>query len=172
MDNVLKLKRRQLQEVARHRDKLRVTPHLRWLFFEITDRCNLFCRHCGSRCTSDGQFLTVEDVRSTLSSIRGDKPMICLTGGEPLLHPDFYEIAECVHSMGFSWGMTTNAMLIDETVAHRLKQTGMSTVSISFMQSIRYVGTGIVWDVAFLAYFSHTHFLQCFDKFFACVFFI
>ena len=57
--------------------------------------------------------------------------MVCLTGGEPMLHPDFFEIAECVRSMGFSWGMTTNATLIDESAASKLRRAGMSTVSVS-----------------------------------------
>ena len=48
-----------------------------------------------------------------------------------MLHPDFYEIAKCVHTMGFAWGMTTNATLIDDTAAMKLKQVGMSTVSVS-----------------------------------------
>ena len=53
--------------------------------------------------------------------------MICLTGGEPMMHPDFFDIAQCVNSMGFAWGMTTN----DDEVARRLRQTGMATVSVS-----------------------------------------
>ena len=57
--------------------------------------------------------------------------MICLTGGEPVMHSDFFEIAECVHSMGFSWGMTTNATLISEDIAFKLREAGMSTVSVS-----------------------------------------
>lgn len=125
------LKRSQLEIVARHRENLRKDPHLRWLFFEITDRCNLNCRHCGSSCTAEGNFLTVKDVEKTLGTVRGDKPAICLTGGEPMLHPDFFEIAGLVKSMGFSWGMTTNATLIDDTAAERLRETGMSTVSVS-----------------------------------------
>ena len=48
-----------------------------------------------------------------------------------MLHPDFFEIAECVRSMGFSWGMTTNATLIDESAASKLRRAGMSTVSVS-----------------------------------------
>lgn len=128
---VEELKRSQLESVARHRENLRNDPHLRWLFFEITDRCNLNCRHCGSSCTTEGSFLTVKDVEKTLGTIRGDKPSICLTGGEPMLHPDFFEIAGLVKSMGFSWGMTTNATLIDDRAAERLRETGMSTVSVS-----------------------------------------
>ncbi len=125
------LKRAQLEQLARHRDKLRTSPHLRWLFFEITNKCNLFCRHCGSQCTERGQMLTTEDVRTVLQSIRGLRPMICLTGGEPMLHPAFFEIAECVRDLGFYWGMTTNATLIEQEEAERLKETGMSTVSVS-----------------------------------------
>ena len=129
--DVRELKHSQLEHLARHRDGLRKEPHLRWLFFEITNRCNLRCRHCGSNCSSDGQSLTIGNIEATLCTIRQDKPMVCLTGGEPMLHPDFFEIAECVHSMGFFWGMTTNATLIDEESAAKLRQTGMSTVSVS-----------------------------------------
>lgn len=125
------LKRGQLAQLARHRDSLCQTPHLRWLFFEITNRCNLSCRHCGSRCTADGQVLTAEEVEATLRTVEDERPMICLTGGEPMLHPDFFRIAECVHEMGFFWGMTTNATLIKQEDAKRLKQAGMSTVSVS-----------------------------------------
>lgn len=128
---ISELKRSQLEAVAGHRDHLRRSPHLRWLFFEITDRCNLECRHCGSSCSAEGQYLTVEDIRKTLASIRTDKPMICLTGGEPMLHPDFFAIAECVRDMGFSWGMTTNATLIDYKTALKLRDACMSTVSVS-----------------------------------------
>ena len=128
---VIELKHSQLERVARHREKLRKEPHLRWLFFETTNRCNLNCVHCGSRCSSSGEALSVKDVETTLSSVLQDKPAVCLTGGEPMLHPEFFDIAECVHGMGFSWGMTTNATLIDDEAAERLKQTGMSTVSVS-----------------------------------------
>ena len=48
-----------------------------------------------------------------------------------MLHPDFFKIAECVKASGFSWGMTTNATLIDETATWKLKQAGMSSVSVS-----------------------------------------
>ena len=129
--DVTELKRSQLELVAQHRESLRKSPHLEWLFFEITNRCNLRCRHCGSNCTAHGQTLTVEDIKGVLKTIQGDKPSICLTGGEPMMHPAFFEIAQCVRSMGFYWGMTTNATLIDDVVAENLKQVGMSTVSVS-----------------------------------------
>ena len=128
---VSELKRSQLETVAAHRDSLRMSPHLRWLFFEITDRCNLECRHCGSSCSAEGQNLTLGDIEKVLGTISSGKPMICLTGGEPMMHKDFFDIAECIRDMGFSWGMTTNATLIDDEAALKLRDAGMSTVSVS-----------------------------------------
>lgn len=129
--NIEELKRSQLKSVALHRDRLRKGPHLRWLFFEITDRCNLSCGHCGSSCTAEGQTLSVQDIDNALGTIGPEKPAVCLTGGEPMLHHEFFEIAGRVRDMGFSWGMTTNATLIDEAAALRLREAGMSTVSVS-----------------------------------------
>lgn len=129
--NITELKRSQLEALAAHRDQLREDPHLRWIFFEITDRCNLECGHCGSSCSSEGQLLTVSDVEKTLRTIKTDRPSVCLTGGEPMMHPGVFEIAERVSSLGFSWGMTTNATLIDDDAAARLRRAGMSTVSVS-----------------------------------------
>ena len=127
------LKRSQLESVARHREDLKQSPRLRWLFFEITDRCNLRCRHCGSSCTTEGQALTIDDVERTLKTVQQSpyKPTICLTGGEPMMHPDFFGIACHVKEMGFNWGMTTNATLIDDIAAEKLRKAGMSTVSVS-----------------------------------------
>lgn len=129
--SLLEFKRSQLEHIAQHRKDLMIKPNLRWLFFEITSRCNLNCKHCGSSCSSKGTSLTLEDIQATLQSIHTEKPMICLTGGEPLIHPDFFEIAELIHNNGFAWGMTTNATMIDDKVALKLKQAGMSTISVS-----------------------------------------
>jgi len=129
--DVRELKRKQLGDIARHREDLRNDPRLQWLFFELTDRCNLRCRHCGSSCTAEGQLLTIGDIEATLKTIRNAGPVICLTGGEPMLHPDYFEIARLIRSMGFFWGMTTNATLIDDEAARKLREAGMSTVSVS-----------------------------------------
>lgn len=131
MKDLIEFKRSQLREVARHRDELWKNPRLRWLFFEITNACNLRCRHCGSSCTSRGEMLSSDDVRATLSTIKGERPMVCLTGGEPMLHPEFFEIANLVNDMGFRWGMTTNGTLIDDEAAKKLREAGMATVSVS-----------------------------------------
>ena len=131
MRDIDQLKRRQLEEQASLRDHYRSRPELAWLFFELTTRCNLQCRHCGSRCSGAGRDLSADSVRRVLENISGMSPMICLTGGEPLMHPDFFRIAEMVSGLGFAWGMTTNATLIGKKEAHLLRRAGMAEVSVS-----------------------------------------
>lgn len=69
MKSVMDLKRSQLELLAQHRDQLRKSPHLRWLFFEITDKCNLKCLHCGSNCSAEGLCLTVDDICACLDIV-------------------------------------------------------------------------------------------------------
>jgi len=125
------LKHSMAHQVALYRDKLRVNPHLVWLFFEITNRCNLRCRHCGSKCEGMGEMLQPALVRSVLKTVPDRRTMICLTGGEPMLHPQFFDIANAVIDEGFKWGMTTNATLIDWEKAIMLRRAGMQTVAVS-----------------------------------------
>ena len=125
-----------LDERARVRESLYVQPLLRQLFFEITLNCNEHCFHCGSHCAPGARTgLSLEKYREILDDVKtniGTKGVqVCLTGGEPLLRPDFFELTEYIHSQGFVWGMTTNATLITKEVAHKLSQTGMGTISVS-----------------------------------------
>ena len=114
------------------------TPRLKQLFFEVTSRCNLYCKHCGSSCDigqRDG--ISVLKMQSVLQDILNDseyrdhKPFIILTGGEPMLRSDFFDIAELLYNMGFKWGMTTNGTLITPERAKMLRDFGMYSVSIS-----------------------------------------
>jgi radical SAM protein with 4Fe4S-binding SPASM domain len=57
--------------------------------------------------------------------------MICLTGGEPLLHPDFFKIASRATELGFMCGITTNATLIDKDTAEKIYESGIRAVSVS-----------------------------------------
>ena len=125
-----------LKQLAEYRDKLHREPRLKNLFLELTLRCNENCLHCGSRC-GDNQYTEQppEVYYGFLDKIKkdfsGELPMLCITGGEPLLYKDFFSVMEYAHKLGFVWGMTSNGTLIDDALAKRLVQCGMATISIS-----------------------------------------
>lgn len=112
-------------------------PHLQYLFLELTRQCNLRCKHCGSSCPSEQSrsAMTFEQIKPTLDEVAqrfsGRHVMYCITGGEPLLCPDWERICTYITSLGFSWGMTSNGTLIDEAMVERLARAGMKTVAIS-----------------------------------------
>ncbi len=128
-------KRKNMLELAAYREKLYREPQLKFLFFELTNACNLACLHCGSSCSpAKGTFLPKELVERTLASVQSqlrERPYVFLTGGEPLLHPDFFPIAEHIHAQGLFWGITTNGMLIDGAAARKLNACGMTSVAFS-----------------------------------------
>ena len=131
-------KNNHMEQLAEYRENtLRKNPELRSLFIEMTGKCNEHCRHCGSNC---GDFveenpLSAQEIMDFLDQIKRDfdisKLRLCVTGGEPLLRKDFFEIMNYANRLGFTWGMTSNGTLIDEDVAVKLFQAGMRTISIS-----------------------------------------
>ena len=118
-------------------DRLYAHPQLHFLFLELTRRCNLQCRHCGSSCPEErsGRYLTLQELRPTLDEVAARfspaQLMFCITGGEPLLSPEWERICRYIRSKGFSWGMTSNGTLIDAAMVRRLRRAGMRTVAIS-----------------------------------------
>ena len=129
------IKRANLCSLADYHEKLRKEPQLRQLFFELTLRCNEACFHCGSSCAADRpDGLPLEKLKSILDEVKenfGTNVRIALTGGEPLLYPDFFAFTEYIHQLGFCWGMTSNGTLITKEVAERLRDTGMYGISVS-----------------------------------------
>ena len=124
-------KERHQTDLARYRYGLWRVPRLRHLFLELTLRCNENCLHCGSRCGElRSEELTAAQYRRFLDEIKADlgtqDKMLCITGGEPLLRQDFAEIMGYAHELGFHWGMTSNATLIDDACAQMLKRCGMN----------------------------------------------
>lgn len=129
------VKTRDMQRLAEYRQFLRTHPRLTYLFVELTDRCNLACLHCGSSCGGGGTSIDTSLLLRTLATVAEDfdpqKVMICLTGGEPLLHRDFFPIVEQIRSLGFPWGITTNGTLIDRACAERMAALGLASATLS-----------------------------------------
>ncbi|MBR6101449.1 MAG: radical SAM protein [Ruminococcus sp.] len=129
-------KRSDLDVLAEYRRGLLKKPELRNLFLELTLRCNERCIHCGSSCGDvTSEELAVSEYDKLLREVKEDfgtgHKMLCITGGEPLLRKEFFEIMEIAHRLGFSWGMTSNGTLITKDVAKDLKRVGMRTISVS-----------------------------------------
>lgn len=111
---------------------------LRYLFWECTLRCNLSCAHCGSACAPDAALpgeLTTEEIKAGLSSVAEDFPagkvMLAVTGGEPLLRPDLFQVLAHAVQLGFAWGMVTNGTLLSDRAVELCQATRMGSVSVS-----------------------------------------
>lgn len=109
---------------------------LQTLFWECTLRCNAYCAFCGSRCGDvHGEELSDQAVlaafRDIAAKLEPKSIMINVTGGEPLLREDLFEVMTACTEMGFSWGMVTNGILITPEVISRMQKAGMKTISVS-----------------------------------------
>ena len=136
MDKIKELKIKHLDQLADYKNNLYKKPELRNLFFELTSACNEHCFHCGSNCTvPKPDELTTDEFKMILDQVKEDfgtdRVYLCITGGEPLIRKDFFEIMNYAKSLGYRWGMTSNATLITKEAAHKLAQAGMKTISVS-----------------------------------------
>ncbi|WP_295917653.1 putative heme d1 biosynthesis radical SAM protein NirJ1 [Anaerovibrio lipolyticus] len=99
-----------------------------------TKTCNLKCRHCYM--SSDNKKyqneLTTEEAKSFIDDLADFKvPVLLFSGGEPLLRPDFFELAEYAQKKGVRPTLSTNGTLITREVAQRIKDIGVGYVGIS-----------------------------------------
>jgi radical SAM protein with 4Fe4S-binding SPASM domain len=123
-----------------HADLLRAkaAAHpLRYLFLEVTRRCNLSCAYCGSSCTGagdDGELAAAEWVgviRQIAADFEAPRVMVAVTGGEPLLKPGILDIFRALRDCGFPYGMVTNGQLLDGPRARDLVAAGIGSISVS-----------------------------------------
>lgn len=131
-----RIKTAHLTKLTDYTRKLYRKPELRKLFFELTLQCNERCFHCGSSCTAARcDELCLDNWLGVIDQVKADfgtsNIQLCITGGEPLLNPDFFAILSHAYAQGFKWGMTSNATLITPQVAQRLADVGMGTISVS-----------------------------------------
>jgi len=96
-------------------------PSLRYLEFQITDRCNLRCQHCyiGDSRNQDLSFERIETVLKEFEEIQGLR--LLLSGGEPLIHPQFWKINDVLRDYAFRSVLLSNGTLITPKVAQKLR---------------------------------------------------
>lgn len=107
----------------------------KWIAWEITRRCNLRCIHCRSSSEQEVKghpdFSTDEAFRIMDDIVRYAKPVIVLSGGEPLLRGDVFEIAQYGTEKGFRMCLATNGTLVTDAVCNEIKKSGIKIVSLS-----------------------------------------
>jgi AdoMet-dependent heme synthase len=107
---------------------------LRLVFWELTGRCNLRCRHCrasAGEAFSRGELTTDQIISAARAVRRTADPIVVLTGGEPLERPDFFEIAAGCGKIFSRIALATNGTRVDEEVAGRIVDGGIQRVSVS-----------------------------------------
>lgn len=84
------------------------------MYLQITNRCNMDCMHCGYSCGKHGRHMSLATVKKAIKRMKrldrkyGEENAICIGGGEPTLHPDFFEILKlCMDKFSYVW-MATN----------------------------------------------------------------
>ncbi|MEZ5662231.1 MAG: heme d1 biosynthesis radical SAM protein NirJ [Burkholderiaceae bacterium] len=115
----------------RIRSSTGVGPVVIW---NLIRRCNLTCKHCYAL-SADHDYvgeLSRDEVFAVMDDLKAFRvPVLILSGGEPLMRPDIFDIAERSRDMGFYTGLSTNGTLIDEPMADRIAATGFDYVGIS-----------------------------------------
>ncbi|MCU0572154.1 MAG: heme b synthase [Syntrophobacteraceae bacterium] len=110
------------------------TPELRLVAWEVTRSCNLACIHCRAAAL-DRPYeneLSTDECMAFLDEVASfAKPIIILTGGEPLLRPDIFEIAAYGHRKGLRMTMAVNGTLLTPEKARKMISSGVQRISIS-----------------------------------------
>ena len=101
--------------------------------WNITKACNLKCEHCyrdaggkdvNELSTSEGKDLLLEIAKAGFK-------IVILSGGEPLLRKDIFELISCAASVGLRPVLGTNGVLFTEEIVRKLKAAGVARVGIS-----------------------------------------
>jgi heme b synthase len=107
----------------------------KWIAWEITRRCNLKCVHCRSSSEDevkghpDFSFTEAKAILDDIASYAS--PVVVLSGGEPLLRPDVFDIARYGTDLGFRMCLATNGTLVTEDTCKNIKDANIKMVSLS-----------------------------------------
>jgi len=104
------------------------------VIWNLIRRCNLTCKHCYS-ISADTDFpneLSTEQVFGVMDDLKQfGVPVLILSGGEPLLRPDIFDIAHRAKAMGFYTALSTNGTLIDDSNIEKIAGVGFDYLGIS-----------------------------------------
>ncbi len=104
------------------------------IFWETTRNCNLKCSFCRMPESDSGLELTTTEALGIVRDIKDTfgTPLLVLSGGEPLLRKDIFEIISYASSIKLPLALASNGLLLGEKQALWLKDAGLKRVSLSF----------------------------------------
>lgn len=108
--------------------------NLRMIAWEVTRSCNLACAHCRAASSSAPypNELTTGECFKVIDEIASfAKPIVILTGGEPLLRKDIFEIAKYGKEKGLTMVMAPNGTLLTEDNVRKIVDSGIKRISVS-----------------------------------------
>jgi len=104
------------------------------VIWNLIRRCNLTCKHCYTT-SADTHFkgeLATDEIYTVMDDLKAFRvPVLILSGGEPLLHPDIFDISKRAKEMGFYVGLSTNGTLITDENIQQIAEVGYDYVGIS-----------------------------------------
>ena len=104
------------------------------VIWNLIRRCNLMCKHCYS-ISGDVDFpgeLSTQQVFKVMDNLKAFRvPVLILSGGEPLLRPDIFEISRRAKQMGFYVGLSSNGTLMSEDNIKDIADIGYDYVGVS-----------------------------------------
>lgn len=106
-----------------------------YVAWQITNECNLACLHCIEESGPGKAFkdeLSKEQVFEVLRQlVEAQVPYMSFSGGEPMVHPHFFEMVEYVCKNGVQLKVETNGHYLTEDNCKRLKDLGVKAVQVS-----------------------------------------
>ena len=97
--------------------------HLFSVLLELTHRCDQACHICYNPPHNSDGLLTLDHYRRLLHDLAGmDTLNLTLSGGEPLLHPDFLAIGRAAREQGFAVRVKTNGLRLDRGMAENVRR--------------------------------------------------
>lgn len=101
-----------------------VKPPYKKVLLQITERCNLNCQHCFVSSTSQGNEMSLEDIKNKIipKLVSSKTIKVTLTGGEPLVHKDIFEVITLLRQNSIAVTICTNAVNITDSLISLSKE--------------------------------------------------
>jgi radical SAM protein with 4Fe4S-binding SPASM domain len=104
-------------------------------FFDLTYRCNNDCRHCWLRLPGNAREISRELTYDEIRRIADEARILgtqswAISGGEPMVRPDFSEIFEYLTRKAITYSLNTNGTLITPAIARQLKRKGSKMIAL------------------------------------------